>query len=193
MIHTPEFIRQYMPAGTQLSIYKSKADNFRPSGGRVNVLNEGIDAITGSTEEKGFILSTLEGKLVTRVNWYETTQANNSFDVGGVSPYAGILVNLVEQLDNPANVAQGFTAADAQAVLPPQGVQDVSGFKPNWAEATAEQNRNSGDNGTQDFTAKGVEIESGLQPDASLDDAHDGRQAGNPDVQHVSCFAGTRE
>jgi hypothetical protein len=164
MIHTPEFIKQHLPAGTELSVYKSKADNFRPSGGRVNVLNESIDAITGSTEEKGFIISTLDGKLVTRFNWYETTQANNSFDVGGVSPYAGILVNLVEQLDNPANVAQGFTVADAQAVLPPQGVQDVSGFKPNWSNFTAEQNRNSGDNGTQDFTAKGMEVEIAYNP-----------------------------
>jgi hypothetical protein len=167
MIHTPDFLRRMLPDGTDFSIYKSKADNFQPSGGRVNVLDQQIAPVTGATEEQGFILSTMGGKLVTRVNWFETGQLNNSFDRGGVSPYAGLLVNLVEQLDNPANVAQGFTAADAQAVLPPQGVQDVSGFIPDWANATATQNRKSSDNGTQDFTAEGLEIEISYNPTAN--------------------------
>jgi hypothetical protein len=167
MIHTPDFIARMLPKGTEISIYKSKADNFQPSGNRRNVLNQQIAPVTGATEEQGFILSTLGGKLVTRVNWFETGQLNNSFDRGGVSPYAGLLVNLAEQLDNPANVAQGFTAADAQAVLPPQGVQDISGFSADWANATASQNRNSSDNGTQDFTAEGLEIELSYNPTAN--------------------------
>lgn len=164
MIHSPDFIKRMLPAGTELSIYKSKADNFQPSGSRVNVLNQQIAPVTGATEETGLIISTMNGKLVSRINWFETGQLNNSFDRGGVSPYAGILVNLVEQLNNPANIAQGFTAADAQAVLPPQGVQDISGFSADWANATAEQNRNSSDNGTQDFTAEGMEIEIAYNP-----------------------------
>jgi hypothetical protein len=110
------------------------------------------------------MVSTLEGKLNARFNWFETGILNNSYDVGGVSSSEGVLLGLAQQLDNPANVAQGFTAADSQAVLPPQGVIDVNGFVPNWANATATTNRNSSDNGTQDFTAEGMEIEISYNP-----------------------------
>lgn len=162
MVHTPDFIQERLPFG--LSVYKSKADNFQPSGGRVNVYNEQIAPVTGATQEMGFIVEAFDGKLSARFNWYETGVLNNSFDVGGISPYAGILTNLVTQLANPDNTAQGFTVADSQAVLAPQGTQDVSGFVPDWNNLTATTNRNSGDNGTQDFTAEGMEVEIAYNP-----------------------------
>lgn len=162
MVHTPDFLAEKLPF--TLSVYASEADNFQPSGGRVNVYNEQIAPVTGATEEMGFIISGLDGKISARVNFYETGVLNNSFDVGGISPYAGILTNLVTQLANPDNIAQGFTVADSQAVLAPQGTQDVSGFVPDWNNLTATTNRNSGDNGTQDFTAEGMEIEIAYNP-----------------------------
>jgi hypothetical protein len=166
MVHTPEFIREKLPGGLNLSLYKSKADNFQPSSGRVNVYNEPIDPITGATEEWGFIVEALDGKLSARVNWFETGLLNNSYDIGGISPYAGILQNMVVQTGNPANIAQGITVADSQAAvaLVPQGTQDVSGFVPDWSTLTATTNRNSGDNGTRDFTAEGMEIEIAYNP-----------------------------
>lgn len=164
MIHTPDFIKQYLPWGTEISVYKSDASNFQPSGDRVNVFNEQIDPVTGATIEKGIILSTLNGKLNIRANWYETGVLNQSFDVGGVSASESILLNLARQLDNPANVSQGFTIADVQAALPPQGVIDVNGFVPDFANADAETNRKSSDNGTQDFTSEGNEIEITYNP-----------------------------
>jgi hypothetical protein len=164
MVHTPEFIREKLPGGLNLSLYKSKADNFQPSSGRVNVYNEPIDPITGATEEWGFIVEALDGKLSARVNWFETGLLNNSFDIGGISASESVLLNLAQQLDNPDNVSQGFTSADSIAHLPPQGVQDVNGFVPDWANAEATTNRNSGDNGTQDFTAEGMEIEIAYNP-----------------------------
>jgi hypothetical protein len=162
MVHTPPFLEEKLPF--TLSVYASEADNFQPSGGRVNVYNEQIAPVTGATEEMGFIIGALDGKFSARVNFYETGVLNNSFDVGGISPYAGILTNLVRQLGNPDNIAQGFTVADSQAVLAPQGVQDVSGFVPDWNALDATTNRNSGDNGTQDFTAEGMEIEIAYNP-----------------------------
>ena len=53
---------------------------------------------------------------------------------------------------------------DAQAVLPPQGVIDVNGFVPDWANAEATTSRDSGDTGTQDFTAEGYELELTYNP-----------------------------
>lgn len=164
VVHTPDFLQKYLPAGMDFSVYRSKASNFRPSGGRVNIFNETVAPVTGATEENGFIVSALNGKISGRFNFYNTGVLNISFDKGGVSNSEGILLNLAFQLDNPANVAQGFTIANVQAVLPPQGVLDVNGYSPNFANATATTNRNSADTGTQDFTSKGLEFEFAYNP-----------------------------
>jgi outer membrane receptor protein involved in Fe transport len=164
MIHTPDFLKKYLPRGMDFSVYRSKASNFRPSGGRRNIFNETVAPVTGATEENGFIVSAFDGKLQGRFNFYKTGVLNNSFDKGGVSSSEGILLNLVNQLDNPNNVAKGYTANDVKAVLPSQGVQDLNGFIPNYAAATATTNRNSNDTGTQDFTSKGLEFELSYNP-----------------------------
>lgn len=160
-LHLKDLIGSDFP---DISFYMTESDNFQPSGGRVNIFNEQIAPVTGSTEEKGIIYTSADGVISARLNKYETGILNNTFDAGGVSSSEGILLNLANQLDNPANVAQGFTAADAQAVLPPQGVIDVNGFVPDWANATATTDRNSGDTGTQDFTASGYEFELAYNP-----------------------------
>ncbi len=146
------------------SFYVTESDNFQPRGGRVNIFNEAVDSVVGATEEKGIIYTTLEGTLSFRLNKYETGILNNSFDAGGVSSSESILLGLARELDNPANVAQGFSIADAQAALPPQGVIDVNEFVPDWANAEATTSRNSGDTGTQDFTAEGYELEVTYNP-----------------------------
>jgi hypothetical protein len=165
MVHTPEFLAERLPF--ELSVYASEADNFQPAAGRVTVWNDTIAPITGTTEEKGIIVEAFDGKVSARFNWYETSVQNTSFDIGGISPYAGILTNLVRQLGNPDNISQGFTEAQSRALLAPQGVQDVSGFVPDYANLDAETNRNSGDNGTQDFTAEGMEVEIAYNPTPS--------------------------
>jgi outer membrane receptor protein involved in Fe transport len=164
VVHTPDFLKKYVPAGWDFSVYKSKADNFRPSGSRVNIFNEQIAPLTGATEEMGFMVSALNGKLQGRFNWYETGVLNNSFDKGGISNSEGILLGLVRELDNPANIAKGFTVNDVKAAMPPQGVIDVNGFIPDYANANGTTNRNSNDNDTQDFTSKGLEFEVAYNP-----------------------------
>src|SRR5690606_8235515 len=90
----------------------------------------------------------------------ETDSANNRYENGAISAPATILQNLAHQLDHPLNVAQGFTAADAQAVLPPQGVIDVSGFVVDWNNPNAAStSRNSADTGTRDCSATDMKIE----------------------------------
>jgi hypothetical protein len=165
VVHTPDFIKEKLPSGMNLSLHYAESDNFVPSGANVNIYNELVPAQSGKTEEMGFTVGAFDGKLLARFNWFETTAANNRFENAAVNAPAGILVNLAHQLDNPANVAQGFTAADAQAVLPPQGVIDISGFQVDWNNPNAAtQNRNSADTGTQDFAAEGMEIEIAYNP-----------------------------
>jgi hypothetical protein len=165
VVHTPDFIAEKLPNGLNVSFHYSESQNFVPSGSNVNIFNELVPAISGETEEMGFTIGALDGKLQARFNWFDTSSANNRFENGAVSASAGILQNLAFQLDNPANVAQGFTVADVQAVFPPQGVIDVSGFVFNAANPEASTtNRNSSDTGTQDFTAEGMEIEIAYNP-----------------------------
>ena len=165
VVHTPDFISEKLPRGLNLSFHFAESDNFIPSGANVNIYNELVAAQSGETEEVGFTIGAFDGKLLARFNWFETTAANNRFENGAVNAPAGILVNLAHQLDNPDNVAQGFSVADVQAVLPPQGVIDVSGFQVDWNNpGAATQNRNSSDTGTQDFKAEGMEIEVAYNP-----------------------------
>ena len=164
-VHLRELFGENSPV-PDISFYFTDADNFQPRGGRVSIFNEPIDSVVGSTEERGIIYSGLNGKLSLRLNKYETGVLNNSFDAGGVSSSEGILLGLARELDNPANVAQGFTSSDVQAVLPPQGVIDVNGFVPDFANAQATTSRNSGDTGTQDFTADGYELEVAYNPNS---------------------------
>jgi outer membrane receptor protein involved in Fe transport len=163
MLHTPPFLRDRLPF--ELSIYKSKADNFIPGGGNVDIYNRPIGATSGATEEMGFIIEGLDGKLSARFNWYESGVLNNRFENSAVSAPAGILLSLAQEFDNPANVAQGFTVSQVQAILPPQGVIDVSGFVVDWNNPEAATiDRNSSDTGTQDFTSEGMEVEIAYNP-----------------------------
>ena len=166
-VHLRELLGDnFMPDGMNLSFYVSEADNFQPTSGNVTVLNDPVAPITGSTEEQGIILELMDGKFIVRYNDFKTGILNRRFDAGGVSAYEGILRGLVEQTVNANNVAAGLGVSQAQAVLPPQGVLDLNQFQPDWANATVSLNRNSGDTGTQDFTAEGQEIEIAYNPNS---------------------------
>ncbi|MCC5835191.1 MAG: TonB-dependent receptor [Opitutales bacterium] len=163
--YAPSIITDRLPWGTNISIHKSKADNFGGGLGRRDSLNRPIPAVTGATEEKGFTISTLDDKLIVKLNWYETGILNQSFQNPAIAAPQGILTNLGLQLSNPANIAQGFTAADVQAVLPPQGVIDLQGVQfdfVNPQNTTAVPNPSR--TGTQDFVSEGFELELNYNP-----------------------------
>lgn len=163
MVHTPPFLRERMPF--ELSVYKSAADNFTPTGGNVTIFNDTVGATAGTTEEMGFIITALDNKLSARFNFFESSVVNNRFENGAINASEGILLGLAREANNPANLAQGFTIADIQNALPPQGVIDVNGFQVDWNNPeAATTSRNSSDTGTQDFTAEGMEIEIAYNP-----------------------------
>ncbi|MBD5777913.1 TonB-dependent receptor plug domain-containing protein [Pelagicoccus sp. NFK12] len=161
MIHTPPFLRDRLPF--ELSVYKSEADNFRPTGSNVTIFNDTVGATAGTTEEMGFIIDGLDRKFSARFNWFESAVVNNRFEEGALYASEGILRGLAHELNNPANA--GFTVADVQAVLPPAGVIAVNGFQVDWSNPDAATTlRNSSDTGTQDFKAEGMEVEIGYNP-----------------------------
>jgi len=163
MVHTPPFLRDRLPF--ELSVYKSAADNFTPTGGNVTIFNDTVGATAGVTEEQGFIIEGLDGKLSARFNWFKSAVVNNRYENGAINASESILLGLARELNNPLNVAQGFTVAQVQAALPPAGVIAVNGFQVDWNNAdAATTNRNSSDTGTQDFSAKGMEVEIAYNP-----------------------------
>ncbi|MCC5833905.1 MAG: TonB-dependent receptor plug domain-containing protein [Opitutales bacterium] len=162
--HSPDFVNDRLPAGTDFSIHYSENENFEPTAGRRDSYGNPLPPVTGETEEFGFTVSTLDGRLITKVNWYETGIFNNSFQNSAIAAPEAIMLNLARQLDNPDNTAQGFTAADAQAVLPPQSVIDLHGVEFDWDNADAMSFADPARVGTQDFVSDGLEIEVSYNP-----------------------------
>ncbi len=121
VLHTPEFVKDFLPEGVDLSLHYSEAENFQPNSVSRNILGGFNEVPTGITEEMGITLSVLDGRLVTRLNWYETSQ-QNLLDTR--------LSNIIDWVfwRLPANVLQYNTAEAVNAAgfqLPPQVVQNA--------------------------------------------------------------------
>ena len=65
------------------SVHYSDSENFEAAGVRTSGTGVTLGVPTGTTEEYGFSLKLLKGKLYAKVNWYETNQINAS-DSGGL-------------------------------------------------------------------------------------------------------------
>lgn len=78
--HTPNFLKEKMPAGTNVSLFYNESSNFQPAAGRVDVLGDAIGAPSGKTYDYGFVLNTLNDTLSFKVNFYKTTVKDASLD-----------------------------------------------------------------------------------------------------------------
>lgn len=87
-----------LPLESELRLFWNESENFTPSGARRNIYNEDIGPPSGETEEFGFNLSTLKGKLDLRVTWYETKVVNSSVSAGG-NPYSYIQAMMTRLVD----------------------------------------------------------------------------------------------
>lgn len=80
VVHTPKFLKEKMPLNTDISGFYNKSSNFRPGGGRVDVLGDAIASPSGETKDYGFAITTLNDKLTLKVTWYETSMKNANLD-----------------------------------------------------------------------------------------------------------------
>jgi outer membrane receptor protein involved in Fe transport len=67
-----------LPMNSKLSVHYSTSENFQPLSQRTNLFGAGVGAPSGKTKEYGLSLRLLDDKLNLRVNWFETTVANES-------------------------------------------------------------------------------------------------------------------
>ena len=81
VLHSPESINRNLPYGTKVSFSYNESSNFRPAAGRKNFYGESHPFPSGDTKDYGITISTLEDKLYLKMNWYETSQNNDSVTV----------------------------------------------------------------------------------------------------------------
>lgn len=77
VFHSPQFIKQRLPWGSNISLFYNQSDNFQPAAGRVNALGDVLPAPAGETKDYGFIVSVLDNKISLKVNWYKTSVTND--------------------------------------------------------------------------------------------------------------------
>lgn len=96
VVHTPRFIREKLPFGSNLSVFYNRSDNFEALTGRSDVYGNTIPNPAGKTKDYGFVLSILDEKLSFKVNWYETSVTNATIEPGTGSLQAVYRIGLNE-------------------------------------------------------------------------------------------------
>ena len=82
--HAPQFIRDYLPWGTALSLSYNESTNFDPgAAGRRNLWNEPLASPGGKTRDVGLLVSMLENRINFRVVKYKSSIQRNSLSIPG--------------------------------------------------------------------------------------------------------------
>ena len=83
VLHTSQILDLFhyqLPKGTELSFTYNDSNSFRPSDVGADIMGNKLPAPSGTTREKGFLISTLDNKVSLRVTWYKTIQKNTSLN-----------------------------------------------------------------------------------------------------------------
>jgi hypothetical protein len=91
VVHTPGFIKRYLPKGMDLSLFYDTSDNFQAQSIREDFFGNQIPDAAGTTKEYGFVVSALDGKASFKVDWYDTKVTNASLSG---TPFGGNLYYL---------------------------------------------------------------------------------------------------
>ncbi|MSU73225.1 MAG: hypothetical protein EXS43_12960, partial [Opitutus sp.] len=78
VLHSPNFLKRWLPRGTDLSVSYNQAENFRPSSTIADVYGRPFAPPAGRTKDYGLTISALDHKFTLRVNRYRTTQAHDN-------------------------------------------------------------------------------------------------------------------
>lgn len=91
VLHTPEFIKNKLPWGLDLSVFYNDSDNFRPDASRIDIYGNTLASPTGTTKDYGFVLSAFEDRVTFKVNWYESKVTNATLNsaISGLWAFKG--------------------------------------------------------------------------------------------------------
>jgi hypothetical protein len=187
VLHSPGFIRNRLPWGTDISLFYNRSKNFQPDPGKIDMFGEQLADPVGHTKDFGFTVSTLNDRLSLKVNWFESNVKNarlSGFAFWKVSQWATVLaMNAVRIKEkDPANTwkwdaTQGtgnqdafdagsaavFDAYENNAVF--RKFMDSWGFSDNLeSEVSASSDVPNGVSATTDTHSQGIEFELGARP-----------------------------
>lgn len=116
VVHTPKFLRDMLPANTDISLMYNKSSNFQPLAGRVDFLGKGIPMPTGNTRDVGFAINTLNNKLNFRMTWFKGSSKDaplnldNTYFLGAMESRAWVAAKKFEAglTGNPAYSGQSW-------------------------------------------------------------------------------------
>lgn len=154
--------------GVGISVHYGISENFQPLAGRVDILNRPIDDPRGNTKELGFALELFAGKLLVRVNKYETkskNQTDSSLGAAQIPNFERLFYNSVRTiLTGPGEANENWRKV---YTLPPLGMRQAywNPIEPNLDTTTSVSDAgNPNVTGTSDFFSKGYEIEGTYNP-----------------------------
>lgn len=69
-----------LPKGTDLSLFYNDSNSFRPSEVGADIMGNKLPSPSGTTRDKGFLITALDDKISLRVTWYKTIQKGTTLD-----------------------------------------------------------------------------------------------------------------
>ncbi|MDP3070647.1 MAG: hypothetical protein Q8N18_10175 [Opitutaceae bacterium] len=164
-----------LPAGTDLSVFGNRSENFTPLGGRISPFGVSWASPQGETKEHGLNFSMLNDRFSIRLNRFETAIKGASYSW---SNFTAATVNnifgaaaawAVEGNINPVMAAQ--RAADIETLFAPLPANyrtlhnfRINGTAPNLSVSGILNTGLAGATDTTDTTAKGLEADIVFNP-----------------------------
>ena len=69
-----------LPKGINLSLFYNDSNSFRPSEVGADVMGNKLPSPSGTTRDKGFLITALDDRVSLRVTWYKTIQKGTTLD-----------------------------------------------------------------------------------------------------------------
>jgi hypothetical protein len=96
--HAPQFVRQYLPWGTSISLSYNESTNFNPGqAGRVDIWGRPIPSTAGKTQDAGVLVSMLQNRVNFRILKYKSTVERESA--------SGLNMSMMKEIETRAWVA----------------------------------------------------------------------------------------
>lgn len=120
VLHTAPILAMFnakWPKGMDLSFFYNDSNSFRPSDVGKDIYGNGLAAPSGTTKDKGFLITALDNKFSLRVTWYETIQKNTTMsDPSGMIYWAK--AGVARTMSAMAQEAWGPTARTSNQTTP---------------------------------------------------------------------------
>jgi hypothetical protein len=78
VVHTPKFINNHLPWGTNLTFAYNYATNFQPNNVGTDWYRHQLASPSGESKDYSVLISTLDDRLTFRATWYKTNQYNTT-------------------------------------------------------------------------------------------------------------------